>query len=220
MKIDMHNHSKYSIDSISSPSDIIRIAKQRGLDGLAITDHDTFRGYKNIKKLPKDFIVIPGMEIKVYNENKKVGEILAFFIQEEIKSKQVFEVIDEIKSQDAFASIAHPFRINGSFSIIDDVKNKIDAIEVMNGRVVFSKSNATALKYAKKNKLGFTAGSDSHFLREIGHCGIEAAANNIEEFRHAIKKGKCHTFGKESPFWVHAISQFTRCRRMVFGHNI
>jgi len=47
---DLHIHSKYSKDSINDPKWIIKIAKNKGLNGVAITDHNTIKGSLVAKK--------------------------------------------------------------------------------------------------------------------------------------------------------------------------
>jgi len=47
--IDLHAHTNESDGSLT-PEELVRLAKQTGLDALGITDHDTFAGY--IKALP------------------------------------------------------------------------------------------------------------------------------------------------------------------------
>ncbi|HEY7002277.1 MAG TPA: PHP domain-containing protein, partial [Candidatus Udaeobacter sp.] len=39
--IDLHTHSFFSGDGISSPEDLIEAARAKGLHGIAITDHNT-----------------------------------------------------------------------------------------------------------------------------------------------------------------------------------
>ena len=39
--IDLHTHSFFSGDGISSPEDMIAAARAKGLHGIAITDHNT-----------------------------------------------------------------------------------------------------------------------------------------------------------------------------------
>lgn len=46
MKYDLHIHSKYSSDGVLEPERIIKIATKRGLNGIAITDHDTIKRRK------------------------------------------------------------------------------------------------------------------------------------------------------------------------------
>ena len=68
MKLDMHCHVKEgSIDSKVSLDDYITKLKENGFDGMLITDHDTYKGYRYWKyhmkgKAHEDFVVLKGME--------------------------------------------------------------------------------------------------------------------------------------------------------------
>jgi len=59
---DLHVHSNYSKDSLITPKDLIYYAKKRGLNAVAITDHNQLEGSRKIARVA-DFLVIPGMEI-------------------------------------------------------------------------------------------------------------------------------------------------------------
>ncbi len=65
MRIDFHVHSKYSHDSSAKISEILRYAKRRGLDAIAITDHDTLDGNREARRLrkPDDVQIIPAIEL-------------------------------------------------------------------------------------------------------------------------------------------------------------
>ena len=64
IKLDLHLHSNYSGDGMGSPKEIIKILQSKGLNGIALTDHNSLEGSINAKKVaPKGFIVIPAMEI-------------------------------------------------------------------------------------------------------------------------------------------------------------
>lgn len=43
MKHDLHIHSKYSSDGVLEPKGIVKIAIKRGLNGIAIPDHNTIK---------------------------------------------------------------------------------------------------------------------------------------------------------------------------------
>ena len=62
MKIDLHNHSKYS-DGLFSPEELIKIAIREGVDCFALTDHDSVFGCDEIQEVAKnyDIKVISGM---------------------------------------------------------------------------------------------------------------------------------------------------------------
>ena len=53
MKIDMHCHVKEgSIDSKVGVEEYITILKKHGFQGMVITDHDTYNGYRYWKGMP------------------------------------------------------------------------------------------------------------------------------------------------------------------------
>lgn len=51
MKIDMHCHVKEgSVDSKVSLEEYITLLKEKGFDGMLITDHNTYKGYRYWKE--------------------------------------------------------------------------------------------------------------------------------------------------------------------------
>lgn len=179
IKIDMHIHTKYSKDSSIEIEDLIEIARKIGLNGVAITDHDTLKGYKVAKKyINEDFIIIPGIEWKTDR-----GEILGYFIQEEPKSRDLYEVIDEIKEQGGMIGVPHPFDIfrRSINKHIYEIIDKIDFIEVINGRCSSSIFNEKALKISREYGIPGIAGSDAHRIEEIGLAYIEI--NDLRDLR-------------------------------------
>ena len=105
MLFELHCHSNYS-DGLPSVKEILEFVAGR-LDGFSLTDHNTFSGYKEIKKINRDLLIIPGTELSTDN-----GHLLCYGI-EEINFKpngNIFEAIDKIKSAGGAAVIAHPMR--------------------------------------------------------------------------------------------------------------
>ena len=78
MKIDMHCHVKEgSIDSKVSLEDYITLLKKKGFQGMVITDHNTYNGYRYWKnhmkgKVHTDFVVLKGIEY----DTRDAGHIL------------------------------------------------------------------------------------------------------------------------------------------------
>lgn len=165
MKADLHIHSKYSYDSLLHPKKILKTAKKRGLDIIAITDHETIRGGVETFKLNSDadFLVIIGCEV-----NTEVGDIIGLHLNEEIKSRNSIEVIEEIKSQGGYVILPHPYR---GHKLQEVPFQKIDAIEVFNSRSTLEQ-NTNALRLARELQKPFVAGSDAHFASEIGLCSF------------------------------------------------
>lgn len=185
MKVDLHIHSKYSGDSRMAPADILKTAEEVGLDGVAITDHDTVKGGLEASKIDSDIEVIAGAEIRTDR-----GEIIGYFLSEEIREKEFFAVTDAIKAQGGVVCIPHPFDIFRIYRMKprDDILKVVDCIEVLNSRCVVGAFNEKARKLAEKRGLGMTAGSDAHTVSEIGASGVliesleDVGTKNMEIF--------------------------------------
>ncbi|MGX1132956.1 putative metal-dependent phosphoesterase TrpH [Streptomyces glaucescens] len=63
MRIDLHSHSTAS-DGTDTPAELVRNAAAAGLDVVALTDHDTTRGYAEaIAALPDGLTLVTGAEL-------------------------------------------------------------------------------------------------------------------------------------------------------------
>lgn len=205
MRLDLHTHTIYS-DGVDTPETVVARAKAVGLDGVAITDHSSIGGWKRAMDAGKSLgiYVVPGNEIAIREKGKTVGEIIALFMQEDIKRKfgpnDIDYLLDRVKDQDALSVIPHPFgdyvRVQKATGIIDKKGLKVDAVEVMNGRCP-ADSNAAAFGFAVKKRLSQTAGSDAHRAEEIGHCYTFVETDDIEEFRKGIKRKLSRAIGMQ-----------------------
>lgn len=197
MKYDLHNHTHYSPCSNNKPETLLKLIKKRGMNGIAITDHHTIKGALKVKKLnkDKDFEVIIGDEVTT-----NFGDVLTYYLHEEIKSRDFFSVVDEVKKQGGLIAIPHPFRmsINPRLKFqypISKLKNKIDAIECFNARMLPG-NNEKAQKLAKKLKIAGIGGSDAHFIFDIGRAYTifdgdlrKALKNNKTDYNGTILYG-------------------------------
>jgi hypothetical protein len=192
MWLELHAHSWYSKgtilgeESVDSPIQMVREARRKGLQGIAITDHDSFKSWESLKKLKfDDFIVIPGEEIYT-----KQGHLIALGISEEIKPKQdVLETIDKIHSQGGIAIAPHPFDI-GKFGLRNYAKYA-DVIEIFNSSNMDRFSNFRAKKFAKKLNKPWVVGTDAHMKEVIGRGVIKLDADfDLDSILKAIKKGR------------------------------
>ncbi|MCS7109735.1 MAG: PHP domain-containing protein [Candidatus Micrarchaeota archaeon] len=208
MRIDLHIHSVYS-DGSCTPEQIAARIKALNISGFALTDHDSADGWKRARKAANELnlIFIQGKEIVIREKGKKFGEILALFLDEDIKIKRndqnlsnIAEIIDQIHEKNGMAVIPHPFsetlRVQKIFGYIDKHRIKYDAIESINGRCN-GKENATSLEYAIKRKIPQVGGSDAHILNEIGSVYTFCEAEDIEDFRKKIKRGLGKPIGRQ-----------------------
>ena len=164
VRFDLHTHTNYS-DGTDSAEEIIRQAEKIGLDGIAITDHDTFGGLHAALEIETDLIIVPGIEISTCK-----GHILAYGISDgdfEIGLTPV-ETVDQIHRAGGIAVPAHPFDYI-RLGIKDEIFNiKSDAIEVINGCITLVHWNKKAREAALELNLPMIAGSDGHSTEEIG----------------------------------------------------
>lgn len=210
IKLDLHLHTTYSGDSLIKPKEALKFAKIKGLDGFAITDHNSLKAYKIlIEKNKKDLIIIPGMEIET-----NIGEVIALFLREEIKTNDnnFFTILDLIKEQDGLVIIPHPFDFLRSnrlkMELLTDkiINSYIDGIEIINSRIIFKRSVKKAKGFCKKYNLFETGGSDAHSNNEIGKAYTEindVTDNSFESIKKSLLKNKSRSLGSLSSPLVH-----------------
>lgn len=165
--IDFHVHTAYSIDSVTPARVAIEVARRRGLDGIAVTDHDTVQGaLEAIKANPySDFLVIPGIEV-----SSDAGDVIGLYVKEEIASRHFPDVIAEIHAQGGVVYLPHPIRtfkapgVPGIFTGYPD----IDAWERYNGRYNQREFAASDGVFAELPIQRSLCGSDAHFPWEVG----------------------------------------------------
>jgi len=210
-KVDLHLHTCASKDCATRPADVVRIAKQKGLDRICITDHNSIEGALAAKAIDPEFVIV-GEEILT----EFGGEILAFFVSEWIPPRLPHrQIIERLKDQGAVISISHPFDRHRNRpwpeEVLEEILVDIDAIETFNARAIHVEDNERAKKFAAQHQLPATAGSDAHSGLEIGAAYVKIPAfDSAQEFRAGVKQATIH--GRLSPAWVHLFSTLSRWR--------
>ena len=149
LALELHSHTHASEDSLSRPADIVRTCRRRGIDRIAITDHNAISGALEAQALAPELVIV-GEEIMTTQ-----GELLAYFVKERIPPKlDPFETIRRLRAQGAAISVSHPFdRYRGGAWQEQDLRGivaLVDAIEVFNARCVHAEDNARALAFARE----------------------------------------------------------------------
>ncbi|MGA1848468.1 MAG: PHP domain-containing protein [Thermoplasmatota archaeon] len=172
---DLHIHSDRSGDSVISPKSILVKAREYGLSGIAVTDHDELT---IIRSPYPDLIIVPGMEITVKDLNVHV---LALGITEAVRTDlSLLETIDMIHDLDGIAGAPHPFSGKEGFPGMGDLVYEIDtldAIEVTSPRPHVD--NLLARKASLTMGLARIGGSDAHHPDEIA-SGLTMVRENVE----------------------------------------
>ena len=196
MKVDIHTHSVYSRDGLDSPKLLRKIAKRRGLDAIALTDHDTFEGLCKARKIDKDFF-FKGIEII-----SRDGDILALGIDELVKKNMsAEETVERIKELGGIAIAPHPYMTLFKKGVGDLIKEiRFDAVEAFNAYDYFGRANEKAKKVCSRFRKPMVAGSDAHSAETVGYAYIEAKAENEEEFLKKISNGEIKIHCNLIPF--------------------
>ncbi|MGQ4912138.1 MAG: PHP domain-containing protein [Candidatus Thorarchaeota archaeon] len=161
---DVHLHTHHSYDSLMTPTTLVRTAKKQGLSAIVVTDHNTTKGAFSCIKAAKenrlDITVLVGAEIKT-----EVGDVSGLFLNEEIRSREFHDVINDIAAQDGIVCLPHPY---ASYTSLDRMDlSKIEVLEAYNGRHSL-RENQAAFRLGKKLGLPMIGGSDSHLQYEVG----------------------------------------------------
>ncbi len=197
---DLHVHSHHSEDSFLDPRVAIRAALAKGINCLAITDHNTIRGGLELVEESKgfrDLIAIPGVEVRT-----DVGDVILLFVSEEVKAKNFNELLDYAKSVDAITVLAHPYRKR---VVVEELAKRVQAIEVLNARSSRS-ANSKAREMASRLSKAICAGSDAHLAFEVGRAVTIMEGSGEEDVREALIKGSTRVLGSESSPLVHVLS--------------
>src|SRR5437870_10735615 len=80
MRVDLHVHSNNS-DGAFPPEEVARKAREAGLDGIALTDHDSTAGYEAAREAGErlGLRVLPGSEISAVHRGGSV-HVLGYFL--------------------------------------------------------------------------------------------------------------------------------------------
>jgi predicted metal-dependent phosphoesterase TrpH len=193
---DLHTHSNFS-DGLPS---IDRIEDRCLRDRLSIslTDHNEIRG--SILLCERDRIsCIPGVEVGTregleflvyfgcpgqledyYRRAVEPHLLSRYMVRSRVSSIECLEIA---RDMGGYISLAHPFAFGRkslefqkasrktTHTFVDEVLERVDAIELYNGGVP-PKVNRQAASFIASIDKPITVGSDSHRLRTYGSCGV------------------------------------------------
>jgi hypothetical protein len=189
IRAEFHCHTVYSHDSSNRIPQLLRTAEERGIQRLAITDHNTIQGALRAKEQDPERVVV-GEEILTTH-----GELLGYFLEEEVPRRlSPMETIERLKGQGAFIVVPHVFdhrRHGWRREDLDQILPHVDALEVFNARCLNPRTNLLGRVFAEERGFSMTAGSDAHSLVELGLTSVWLPAfNDPEELRDALKQSR------------------------------
>jgi predicted metal-dependent phosphoesterase TrpH len=203
LRFDLHVHTSYSKDGQDTVEEILKAAKAKGLDGVAITDHNTTAGARRAlevrDQVAPGLLVIPGEEVST-----RSGHLIVLGILEDIPRDMSVE--DTIKAGHELGGtvvVPHPYnRLRHGISIPEGT----DAVEVYNSRFIFGFHNHIASSRSKARNLPGVAGSDAHAAEFVGTAVtlVNTDQRTVQAVLKAIREGKTEAIAKRTPLHVYA----------------
>lgn len=206
MIIDTHIHeSKYSLDSEISLKDIVKRARQIGLDGVCITDHESNEIQDEAHRLSKEtgFLILVGAEILTFE-----GDVLVFGLEklpkEKMHAKDLLKIVCE---NNGVAISAHPYRNNnrgmGDY-VREASKIGLTGVECFNGSTE-PHQNLYSYALATELNLPCIGSSDAHVIANVGKYATvfpDGIRDEIDLIQ-AIKSGNVYPAKYEGGYYKH-----------------
>lgn len=217
LRLDLHTHTLYSHDSLMKLEDFVEACVRKGINAVAVTDHNEVDGAKRLQKMAP-FKVIIGEEIRTRD-----GEISGLFLKERIPPNlSAFETIARIRAQKGVVYIPHPFA-SGVFmrlkqNVLEAIVDEVDIIEGWNSRGLLKADDEKAQAFAKRHFKPFAAGSDAHSRFEIGSAFVEMKDfRNKKEMIQNLKNGTL--VGRKTNLLYPATSVAIGRMKVAAGHR-
>jgi hypothetical protein len=221
---DFHIHTRFSRDSILGETSFARLAVERGLTHVAITNHNNVEGAVAVRDtvaelgLDDRLTVILGEEVSTAD-----GEVVGIFLNRTIpRGLSADEAADAIHEQGGLVSIPHaydPFRqshIREQPLLALLEAGKVDMMEVFNSRVTFQRHNLQAAELAARYGVPGIACSDSHSAFEIAMSfNALPAFATADELRAALPENEWH--GSRSTVLIHLTTRYAVWSNIVRG---
>jgi predicted metal-dependent phosphoesterase TrpH len=213
MRIDLHLHTSGSWDSLSDPEAVLRRALERGLDRIAITDHDSVEvGLAMAARYPQR--VIPGEEVRTAEGIDLIGLYLSSAIPRGTPAR---EACRQIREQGGVVYLPHPYARGkgGSGALAEALAPLLDVVEVFNARLLAPERNGKAVELARRRGLLRGAGSDAHTLGEVGGAWVELPSHpsTPAALLEALASAEVH--GKTAHPAVFLGSNFAKVRKRL-----
>src|SRR6185436_5008983 len=217
LRADLHVHSCHSRvsgtlsflgsrDCYSKPADVYRVAKARGMDLVAFTDHDSIGGALELLNDRPDLNdVIIGEEVSCWFPDDDVSVHLAVYGMTEALHRDlqplrrnVFEAAARLRAEGVFFTLNHLLHfyrgqipLERYLRILDEVP----ALEVRNGTMLTAHNRlieqiARARQASGSRGFGLVAGSDAHTLRRVATTWTEAPGRTRDEFLASVREGR------------------------------
>jgi predicted metal-dependent phosphoesterase TrpH len=224
LRADLHVHSIHSgftktlrmfrsRDCYSDPVAIYRRARQRGLDVVTITDHNSLDGCLELRdRFPDAPDILMGEEIDCRVPDSGILVHLGAFGLSERHHREVqplrdnvFEAAAFLRAEGVALVLHHPFHFfRGEVDVVHylgALLPLVHAVETRNATMAGAHNSLAAEVVQAWNTggcvrpLGHTGGSDAHVLGHVGSAYTEAPGLTAADFLDSLKRGNCRAAG-------------------------
>lgn len=208
MRCELHVHTTASPDSLLTPEALLEVCRRRGLERVAVTDHNTLTAALYLKERDPQRIIV-GEEVRTDR-----GELIAYFLTEPLPvGRSPEETIAAVRAQGGVVGAPHPldrFRHEalGQDALLP-LLGTLDFLEGFNARCLCAADNDAAQALARAHDLPIAAGSDAHCAWELGRAVMDLPPfDNPTSFLKSLREGRKE--GRLSPWWVHLLSTYAK----------
>ena len=170
-RVDLHVHSYLSGDNAADPEECVVRGIERGLQGIAFTEHYSYAASEPIELLREryrdEILVLRGVELSAAE-----GHCLVFGVDTDrldLAHAPVETLIRAVEREGGVVIPSHPYRGGSGMGDMVHALQGIVAIEGHNG-CNHPSFNRRAIDAARRRRLPVTGGSDAHAPGEVGSC--------------------------------------------------
>jgi hypothetical protein len=205
-RYDLQVHTDASPCSSTPPRAVVAAATDAGLDGIAVTDHDTVRNVAAVRdRAPPTLEVVSGVEVTTTE-----GHLLALGVERVPPQAAPVDVIEWVHDQSGVAVLSHPFDALREHYETDlsSLARVVDAVEGINSRCVLPRYNRRARSFAAAHGLPTTGGSDAHFPMEVGRAYTDVSGEVLD----AVRRGDVRPGGRGGYVTGHVATKLHQAR--------
>lgn len=233
MKCDLHVHSVHSgklpspilrhffLESYSDPKRVYSLLRERGMDLVTVTDHDSIGAAEELRRYPDYFVseevtcrMPSGTEVHigVYDITERQHE------QINKRRNDLFRLLAYLSEQGLFFTINHIFSSVTGRRNADDfewIAEYFPGVEALNGHMLPAANESAAILARRLRKIP-VGGSDAHALASVGTAYTEVpGARNKDEFLAGLRAGHGRLGGSSGGYWKLTRDILLLCRDMM-----
>jgi predicted metal-dependent phosphoesterase TrpH len=198
--------SRVCLESYNEPHALYDLLKQRGMDLVTVTDHDSIDAVEDLRRYPDFFLseevtcTMPSgteMHAGVYGITERdhielqrrradIESLLAYALENRlfVTVNHLYSSLTGSRAEDDFAIFARDFH----------------GVETLNGQML-KRSNRLAAEFAARFNKPVIGGSDSHTLAGVARTFTEVpGASNAEDFLAGLRYGHSVVAGESGDY--------------------